>query len=201
MKTALILLAAGLSRRFGPEDKLLLELEGRPLYRHTLDKLEQLRDEDTRLLVMTNTPAIQDWCGGRGIPWGASPRAAEGISHTIRAALALAGEADSYVFFVSDQPRLRESTIGRLLECCRGSGAPLGCLSCGGRRGNPAWFSARFRPELEALSGDTGGRAVLQRHLEEAVLVPAAPEELEDIDLPLVTGGNLQYNRGRKTSE
>ena len=75
------------------------------------------------------------------------------------------------------------------------------CLSCGGRRGNPAWFSARFRPELEALSGDTGGRAVLQRHLEEAVLVPAAPEELEDIDLPLVTGENLQYNRGRKTSE
>ena len=45
-------------------------------------------------------------------------------------ALALAGEADSYVFFVSDQPRLRESTIGRQLECCRGSGAPLGCLSC-----------------------------------------------------------------------
>ena len=198
MTKVLILLAAGLSRRFGPENKLLAELEDRPLYRHMLDKLEGLRDADTRLLVMANAPAIRDWCDRRGIPWGASPRAAQGLSHTIRAALALAGEAEAYVFFVADQPRLKERTIRRLLEGCERRRADLGCLACGERRGNPAWFAARFRPELEALTGDTGGRAVLDRHSGEVLLIPAEAEELEDVDRPLVTARDLQYNNSRK---
>lgn len=184
MTKNLILLAAGLSRRFGPENKLLAQVEGLPLYRHTLDKLERLRAPDTRLLVMTNTPEIQTWCQNRKIPWGASPQADQGISHTIRAALALAGDTEAYVFLVADQPKLEESTIRRLLAACEASNAPVGCLVSGDRRGNPVWFSASLRPELEALAGDTGGRAVLKAHWDQAVKVEADRDELADVDLP-----------------
>lgn len=184
MTKTLILLAAGLSRRFGPENKLLSPVEGLPLFRHTLDKLEKLQGPDTRLLVMTNTPEIQAWCQSRQIPWGESTEAAQGISHTIRAALALAGDTEAYVFFVADQPKLEESTIRRLLSACEASNAPVGCLVSGDRRGNPVWFSASLRQELEALAGDTGGRSVLKAHWAQAVRVGAAEEELEDIDLP-----------------
>ena len=38
MKIALIMLAAGNSRRFG-RNKLLYEIEGKPMYRHILEKL------------------------------------------------------------------------------------------------------------------------------------------------------------------
>lgn len=184
MTKTLILLAAGLSRRFGPENKLLAPVAGRPLFRHTLDKLEKLQGPDTRLLVMTNTPEIQTWCESRNIPWGASPQAHRGISHTIRSALALAGDTEAYVFFVADQPKLEESTIRRLLSACEAGNAPVGCLVSGERRGNPVWFSALLRPELEQLTGDTGGRSVLQAHWAQALRVEAAGEELEDIDLP-----------------
>lgn len=184
MTKVLILLAAGLSRRFGAENKLLWELEGLPLYRHTLDKLEQLQAPDTRLLVMTNTPEIQAWCQSRKIPWGESPQAAQGISHTIRAALALAGEPEAYVFFVADQPKLEKTTIRRLLSVCEARHARLGCLVSGEHRGNPVWFSADLRPELEQLTGDTGGRAVLKRHWEQAVTLEVNRKELEDVDLP-----------------
>lgn len=184
MTKTLILLAAGLSRRFGPENKLLAPVAGRPLFRHILDKLEKLQGPDTRLLVMTNTPEIRAWCESRNIPWGASPQADQGISHTIRAALALAGDTEAYVFFVADQPKLEESTIRRLLSACEAGNAPVGCLVSGERRGNPVWFSALLRPELEQLTGDTGGRAVLQPHWAQALRVEAAGEELEDIDLP-----------------
>lgn len=184
MTKTLILLAAGLSRRFGPENKLLSPVAGRPLFRHTLDKLEKLQSPDTRLLVMTNTPEIQAWCRSRQIPWGESPEAALGISHTIRAALALAGETEAYVFFVADQPKLEETTIRRLLSACETARARVGCLVSGERRGNPVWFSALLRPELEALTGDTGGRAVLKNHWAQAVKVETDRKELEDIDLP-----------------
>ena len=86
-KKLLVLLAAGFSRRFGPENKLLHELDGLPLYRHTLDKLAALRDEETDVLVMTNTPEIQAYCTGNGIRWSPSPEAAEGIAATVRAAV------------------------------------------------------------------------------------------------------------------
>lgn len=184
MTKTLILLAAGLSRRFGPENKLLWPLEGRPLYRHTLDKLERLQAPDTRLLVMTNTPEIQAWCRSRAIPWGESPEAERGISHTIRAALALAGETEAYVFFVADQPRLELNTIRRLLSACETKKALVGCLVSGERRGNPVWFSAALRQELEQLTGDTGGRAVLKHHWAQAVKVETDRKELEDVDLP-----------------
>ena len=49
MKIALIMLAAGNSRRFG-SNKLLYEIEGKPMYRHMLEKLmvvaEQLEETE-----------------------------------------------------------------------------------------------------------------------------------------------------------
>ena len=49
MKIALIMLAAGNSRRFG-SNKLLYEIDGKPMYRHILEKLmivaEQLEETE-----------------------------------------------------------------------------------------------------------------------------------------------------------
>ena len=183
MTKTLILLAAGLSRRFGPENKLLSPVAGLPLFRHTLDKLEKLQSPDTRLLVMTNTPEIQAWCQSRKIPWGESPDAAQGISHTIRAALALAGETEAYVFFVADQPKLEETTIKRLLSSCEAKNALLGCLVSGERRGNPVLWDKSYFPELLELTGDTGGRQVIKRYPERVRLVECGEKELADVDI------------------
>lgn len=184
MRKALIFLAAGLSRRFGPENKLLHEVEGLPLYRHTLDKLERLQGESTCLLVVTNTPEIQRHCEARGISWTPSPEAERGISHSFRSGLTAAGDADAYVCFVADQPKLREETICRFLRTCEEAGAGLGCLACGKTWGNPVWFAAGYRPELMTLTGDTGGKAVLRRHPDRVLPVPVESWELEDVDLP-----------------
>lgn len=185
MRKALIFLAAGLSRRFGPENKLLHEVEGLPLYRHTLDKLERLQGESTCLLVVTNTPEIQRHCEARGISWTPSPEAERGIAHSLRAGLAAAGELDAYVCFVADQPKLKEETIRRFLRACEAAGAGLGCLAYGDRRGNPVWFGADHLSELMALTGDVGGRCVLDRHPGQVCYYQVAREELEDVDLPL----------------
>lgn len=191
MKKVLILLAAGLSRRFGKENKLLHEVDGLPLYRHTLDKLEGLRDRETEVLVMTNTPEIQAHCTARGIAWRASPEAERGIAHTLHEALEQSTGADAYVCFVADQPKLRRETIQNFLAACETGGKGLGCLCCGERRGNPVWFAAQYRGELLALTGDVGGRQVLERHPSDVLFYPAGREELEDIDLPLAICGNI----------
>lgn len=58
-------------------------------------------------------------------------------------------------------------------------------LSWQGRRGNPVVFPADLFGELAALTGDTGGGAVIRRHPERLRLVEAfSPNELLDVDNP-----------------
>ena len=181
MKIHLILLAAGLSRRYGREDKLLSQWEGKPLYRHVLDKLLDLGHPIT---VVCNAPEIQAYCDAHGIAHTPSPMAEQGISHSLRAGLIAAGGGDAYVCFVADQPKLRQASIVKLLDTCREQKALLGCVARGARWGNPVWFHRQFLPELMALEGDTGGRAVLKGYREQVVTVQVFPEELEDVDTP-----------------
>ena len=52
MSLGVLLLAAGQSRRFGPQDKLLAPLAGRPVVAHALDALA-LPEADFRLAVVS----------------------------------------------------------------------------------------------------------------------------------------------------
>jgi molybdenum cofactor cytidylyltransferase len=186
MKKLMVLLAAGLSRRFGEENKLLYPLEGKPLYRHVLDKLVELQDEETVLLVMTNTAEIQSDCDKRGIPWRDSPHAAQGVSNTIRRAVEQAEEmqAQACIFFVADQPWLRLETIQGFLSFCQRKEASLACVTAEDHRGNPVWFDKCWFSALCGLKGDIGGRKILSQHAKQVLLFPAEQAELTDIDCP-----------------
>ncbi len=187
MACRLVLLAAGLSRRFGAENKLLIDWRGKPLYRHTLDRLERLWQERPTaytLLVVTQYPEIAAHCAGRGIPCVHNPRAAEGISTSLQLGLRSGGVEEATAFFVADQPGLRLATIRGFLEGYAASGKGLGCVSHAEVPGNPCVFSARYADELLCLTGDRGGKAVLLRHLEDCWRYPIAESsQLVDIDL------------------
>ena len=60
MQYAIIYMAAGNSRRFGKENKLLQEFQGKPLYRHGLDLLLDVVAEkkNVRLIVITQYKEI-----------------------------------------------------------------------------------------------------------------------------------------------
>ena len=184
MKIGLILLAAGLSRRFGSENKLLHQVDGKALYCHALERLESLQGEDISLVVVTNTPEISAVCQQKGITAVPSPQAAQGISYSIRAGLQALPEVDAAVFFVADQPGLRLQTIRRFLRSCEDHQAPLGCLAGPDGWGNPGWFSSAFFPQLQALEGDQGGRRILKAYSELVWTVEADPAELVDLDQP-----------------
>ena len=185
-----ILLAAGLSRRFG-SNKLLYPVEGVPLYRHTMDKLTRLREEQPeryRLYLVSRWPELLT--DGRALGWTVldHPHSEAGLSSSIRlglsAALETATEEDCFAFFVCDQPWLRRETIRSFLYGFEASGKGMGCLCCRDTPGNPAVFSRRYVPELLALSGDRGGRRVLNAHPEDVYFHPARAEELRDLDRP-----------------
>lgn len=179
----ILYLAGGNSRRFG-ENKLLYELEGKPLYRHGLDMLVSLTKtrDDCTLTVVSRYDEVLDGARACGVRAVFSPESEKGQSYTIRAGLdALVLRAGDFVaFVVADQPYLTASTMARLLDAAR-PGVPCARVCCDGRLGNPALFAAALVSGLYALTGDEGGRALLQRP--DCVLVPAdSARELYDVD-------------------
>ena len=105
MKTYIIYLAAGNSRRF-KEDKLHALFKGKELYLYGIDTLKQLLKyrNDLEIIVVSNTIDIQE----KYIHSYKSPLSERGISYSIKAALNHINQDDDYqmMFMVADQPYL-----------------------------------------------------------------------------------------------
>lgn len=183
-KIALVLLAAGDSRRFSG-NKLLTKLGGKPMYRHLADQVEQLSGQPFyRKIVVSQYGQILRDLYRLGYEPVENRDSAMGISHSIHLALEhLDGSEDAVCFAVCDQPYLRGETILDMVAGWKKSGKGLACLSSGGVDGNPALFARRYIPELLALSGDRGGRLVIRSHPEDLYRHEVQnPDELKDID-------------------
>lgn len=199
MKLALILLAAGDSRRFGG-NKLLTPFRGRPMYQYIAEEVEKLpEDLFFEKMVVTQYEEIEKDLGERGYRTVLNRESTLGISHSIHLALRALeekygsdrkkdGETDfqelAFCFAVCDQPYLKADTIEGLVKGWQNSGKGIGCLCNMGEFGNPAVFSVKYRDELLALQGDVGGKRVLRRHIDDLYLHEVDDGlELVDIDV------------------
>lgn len=193
-KVALVLLAAGDSRRFG-DNKLLADVEGKPMYRHIVDAVAALpAGVFDKKVVVSQYPEILEDMRHEGFETVENRQSALGISHSVALGLShmIGSGAESVrpeeriaavCFSVCDQPWLKAETIAALIDGFLKSGKGMACLSCGGKVGNPAVFSAEYFPELLELTGDTGGRRVILRHPEDVYHCEVKDEkELADID-------------------
>ena len=182
MQIGCVVLSSGFGRRFGG-NKLLASAGGVPLYRRALERLRPL--PLARVAVTSQYPEILSLARELGFLPLPNPDAAEGISAGIRLGLTAMEGMDGVLFSVCDQPWLTTKSINKLLDSFKASPECIFALSWGEKRGNPVVFPAALLPELAALTGDTGGGAVIRRHEDLLRLVPAvSARELADVDAP-----------------
>ncbi|MPM79320.1 Purine catabolism protein PucB [bioreactor metagenome] len=182
MRLGCVLLASGFARRFG-SNKLLLPLQGGSPAQRALALFSPERF--ARRAVVSQFPEILEL--GRAAGWLAldNPEAAEGIASSLRRGLAAMEEMDGVLFAVCDQPWLSKASVDRLIDAFTAQPACITALSWAGERGNPVIFPRDLLRELAALTGDTGGSAVLRAHSGRLLLVEAlSARELLDVDTP-----------------
>lgn len=179
---AAVLLAAGLSRRMGT-DKLMLPVQGKPLYAHALGLMQSLR-ADVRLVV-TNNPLIAADATQRGFDVVSNPAAADGMGTSVAAGAAALHESVHYaVFLNADQPFLAPQTVGRLIEAARQS-EKIVVPHVDGKPCSPCVFPQRFFPALAALDGARGGKVVWDAHPASTLHLPLAiTDDCRDVDTP-----------------
>ena len=206
----IIYMAAGNSRRFG-SNKLFYELDGKPMYRHLLDRLVEIENRynksksDSRTIditVVTRYREILDYCACIPDCYAViSPDSEKGISYTIKAGIMAVQEQkklkkssevthhtaeteEYYMFAVADQPYLKSQSVIKLIDKVlenKGNMKSVFSLRCGDTVGNPCVFHSSLIPQLLSLEGDKGGRSVAKKY--DCVYVDIADErELTDID-------------------
>lgn len=183
-----ILLAAGFSRRFGAADKLLQILpDGRPIALAAAENLIKaipltiavLRPENTALANLLENAGLKIvFCSSQ------ETEMADSLSAAVRYSAQFSESSVGFVIALADMPYIKPDTIEAIAHATN-AGAAIVAPVYQGKRGHPVGFCAKFRNELEQLTGDEGARAILKRHADQIELLECNdPGVLADIDTP-----------------
>ena len=169
---AVLMLAAGRSRRFGSADKLMAPLDGRAVLDWAIAAQAGLT---AGRFAVARSGAAADRLSANGfaVTLNDDPAAGQGRSLALGAAAVMVSDADRMLVLLGDMPRVTSSLLDRLVAA-----GPFAATIADGRAGPPALFPRRLFGALSELDGDRGA----QRWLADAVRVPAREGELGDVD-------------------
>ena len=103
---AVILLAAGESRRMGATNKLLLPVDGEPLVRRTARILVSLASVRVTAVLGHDAKEVASALSGLDVMLTVNSDFAKGQRSSVHHGIIHAGEADSYMVVPADLPRL-----------------------------------------------------------------------------------------------
>ena len=178
-----VVLAAGESIRMGTVKQLLLWL-GKPLVRHVAEKALAAGLDPVVIVTGAAAEGIENAVTGLPVELVHNRNWERGQASSIRVGVqALKDRCGAAVFLLSDMPRVPVDLIKAELEIHRREPVEIVVPRVKGQRTNPVLFDRSTFAELVGLEGDTGGRALFDRHslrwldLEDA-------QDLLDIDTP-----------------
>ena len=176
-----VLLAAGLSTRFG-EDKLVYALaDGCPIAIRAAQNLVQVLPRSVAVVSSTASPLAVGLLD-LGYQLVVNDMPAQGMSRSLRLGVEHAATATGWVIALADMPWIAPGTIRQVVDALV-RGASLAAPAYQGRRGHPVGLASRWRDALGANNGDQGARDILTAHSAELVSIDVAdPGVVRDID-------------------
>lgn len=179
----IVVLAAGLSRRFG-SPKLVAPLFGKTVLEVVAAELLELPATRLVLVVGPAFPAEFPGLNHPAVVLATNAEPAAGLSSSLRAGLrSVRPEAEAVMMCLADQAALRTADYRQLIEQWRAQPQRPAAAFYRSRLGAPAIFPRVWFDELRALEGDRGAAGLLRDRPGDvtAVELPAAAV---DIDTP-----------------
>lgn len=175
MNIAAILMASGISSRFGGHPKLLALLKGKPLWKYVA---EAIPSDMPRVIVSCHDEILE---GARKLGFISvrNDLRSPGTAITLRMGLNALDLVDGCLFFACDQPLLKKQTILRLVHEFTLETDIIAPMA-NGSKGNPVLFGRSHFPALRALSPTQSGSDVINNA--PVKYIDTNPQELWDID-------------------
>lgn len=182
MKLSSIVMASGLSKRMNG-NKLQMEINNKKIYEYILETINNHDFHET--IVVTNDSEITSKAVSLGYRTLNNPNAYLGQSASIKLALKNSSDSDGYMFFVADQPFISSNTIDLLFSTFEQNPDKIIIPSYNGVNGNPVVFPCALKKELIAITGDSGGKSVINNNLDKVIKVHIQ-NEYEHIDIDTI---------------
>jgi len=182
-----LVLAAGRSTRMGGPNKLLEEINGKPLVRIVAEQALASRASPVIVVTGHQRERVERALAGLPVTVVHNPDFADGLSTSLKAGIkAVPPDADGAIVTLGDMPQVSAKLIDRLIAAFDPErGALVVIPTIDGKRGNPVLWARRFFPDLLAVEGDIGARHLIAGYAEavaEVAIEDAAA--LTDIDTP-----------------
>jgi EmrB/QacA subfamily drug resistance transporter len=182
-QVAAIVLAAGGSSRMG-QPKQLLPIGGQPMVRRVTQAMCETGLVQVVVVVGAHAAAVTATLAGLPVDIVANQDWAGGMSTSVCAGLGVLGpEIQAVLIALADQPALTPNLLQTLVARHQASRALITAPFYQGQRGNPVLFDRQLFPELLAVEGDRGGRALFARYQGQIERVEVDdPAVVQDID-------------------
>ncbi len=166
------------------EQKLLLPLREKPVLQWVLERV-LASDVAEAICVVGNLESLPPRISitDEKLFWLINYGADRGQSASVIAGLwAVDPNSAGALFVVGDQPLIRSELINTLINRFQKTTALIVAPRYNGQTRNPVLFRREIFPELLELSGDRGGRALIEKHKDRTEIVEWQ-DELSFVDL------------------
>lgn len=180
----IIILASGFSKRFNG-NKLLHLVDNKPMAEYSLilsSNLRKINKNINDIVIVSKYEEIKNLANKYDIRYIQNDNSDIGISNSIKLGILNTIESD-YLFMVADEPYLDINTINDYINEYYLSGKSFATLiDEDNNYANPCIFSLKYKEDLLSLSGDKGGRCIINKHLEDTYIKKVLNKEVKDID-------------------
>lgn len=178
-----LVLAAGASSRFG-SPKQLVRIGDRPLLHRAVGIATEVAGHSVSVVLGAHADKLTPLLRHSPVTVVVNRGWEDGLASSLRAGIrSLPGSVDGVMITLADQAAIVATDLARLASAWRAQPEWLIAASYAGHTGVPAVFPRWTFQDFYELRGDTGARAILERHTDRVLRVPM-PNAAIDIDTP-----------------
>jgi molybdenum cofactor cytidylyltransferase len=182
MNVSAIIMAAGLSKRMN-QNKLMMKINEKYIYEFIFETINMCSDSFSEIIVVAKETEILEKACEFGFFAVKNEISHLGQSASVRLGVENSNKPDGYMFFVADQPFIKDDTIKMLLSVFKKNPNSIIIASYNGMNGNPVIFPKLFKTQLLNLVGDIGGKIIIKNNPDKLIRVHIDTEdEFIDID-------------------
>ena len=182
-----IVLAAGTSSRFGDENKLLTDINGKTVLVQSIQNIIDSKVDIVYVVTGNEHHRVQDAIGHLDVQTITNEAYEQGQATSVRTGIRAVRQhasIDAVLISLGDMPFVTSTTINRLIATYQLGAAGIIVAGYRGHRGNPVLFDTAYLESLASICGDTGARHLILESNDAVLVETEDPGVVRDVDTP-----------------
>lgn len=184
---ALLILAAGQSRRMGANNKLLARIDDKPMFSLVAEQATQSKGAAVYAVTGHERKLVDDIAETFGIQTFHNPDYKTGLSSSLKKGFSeLADSYDGILICLADMPFVTAALFDQMIDAFdTEEGRAIIVPTFRGKRGNPVLISSQFKTDILSVTGDIGAKSVIADNEHVVFTIDVENDSIfKDIDTP-----------------